>query len=341
MSVRAANAISEAAIEAATPAYLAAVAAEIDGHHADDAWQRVAAIIGRAHVLINLEGIADAVRLVRMTGNGAADMFQRPEDPFESLEPGAFDEAIREFEGRVPRLAETARRLAAEGLERGGAIVAAERAGEAMRAMSASGLVARVMGGSFFVTGADKTTIVNLKALLAEAIRGGVSVDEAGKIIGVPLAEFVDRAQLAGAANLAKARLQTIYRTNLASAYNEAQGRVLEAPAVQPFVPLVMRTEIRDRRTRGNPSGLYPDAGFHWQMHGYVGTMDEFRQRGIVGPCGYSCRGGIRGVSRAEAARHGWVDDEGRLDTEAIARHNGARTAILDRGDFPDPGFLA
>ena len=70
-------------------------------------------------------------------------------------------------------------------------------------------------------------------------------------------------------------RLETIYRNNLGSSYNEASARILEEPDVHEVIPLVMLNEIRDRRTRGNPNGLYPDRGFHWQMDGFVGTMSS------------------------------------------------------------------
>ena len=309
-------------------------------------WNEFALAFARAQVLASLYGRARAARQARLLGvempfddqevDENVARFQRTKVEFE---PGPFLEAVRGFADKVPRLRPEVNELVNRARAQAQAIVEAEQAGVVDLLAARSPLVDRAVRGSFFVTGADKTTTVDLKALIAQAIRGQVSVDEAGEMVGLNLSQFVEEAQLAGASNLTKFRLQTIYRNNLSSAYNDAQVRVLDSEPVRRLVPLMQLTEIRDRRTRGNPNGFYPDKGFHWQMNGFVGTIDDFRRLGIVPPNGHNCRGGLRALSLAESRRRGFVTAEGVVDRAAVDRHNGERLAILRSGQYPDPGF--
>lgn len=346
--------IIAAGIREAASDYRAGVAAQIEGLPGDVHWNRVEKILARAYVLAGLVGLEAAARQARRHG---AELDMGPEEPITTpegfrreddaagaleaaFEPGPFFEAIEGFEGRVPMLAREVRELAEQAQNFSAAVMNGERRHAASVALGRSGIAQMATSGTFFVTGADKTTIINLKALLGEVIRGDVTADAAGRILGVSLGEFASRAKLAGAVNLTNNRLQTIFRNNLSSAYNDAQARILSSGAVRKALPLMMLEEIRDRRTRGNPTGLYPD-GFHWQMNGYVGTAEDFRSLGLTPPNGHNCRASVRGVTFGEAKRRGWIDDDGDLDLQAIRDYNGERAAIIGRGDYPDPGFLA
>lgn len=342
--------IQAEAIEVAGQDYRSAVAAELAGRPSDEHWRRVARVLARAHVLIGLEGIADGSNEASRLGASLPEPGPPPsEAPLTFAEPGLsasfeagpFVEAVRDFEGRVPRLAEEVAALTRQGLSVSEAVVVAERAGAALGALSKAGAVQAATGGSFFVTGVDGASLIDLRRLLAEVIRGDVTADAAGKMVGVGLSEFAQRARMQAGVNLTNGRLQTIFRNNLSQSYNSARAAVLTKPEVRRAIPLMMLMEIRDRRTRGNPTGIYRDRGFHWQMHKYVGTVEDFDRLGLRPPNGHNCRGSLRGVSVHEAKRSGWVTGEGELDRGALDAYNGARLAIISRGDYPDPGFLS
>ena len=115
-----------------------------------------------------------------------------------------------------------------------------------------------------------------------------------------------------------------------------------------PSKPFTMRTatyplweirEVMDERTRGNPSGIYSDDGFHWQVNGYVNTMAELVRQNCVPPCGRNCRASLHPVTYAEAERMRLVRADGTIDFEELRDYNGNRQQYIDRGLYPDPGY--
>ena len=341
--------VLEAAIEAAGRAYREAVADTVEGKPSEQRWRVVARVMAQAQVLAGLFGLAHSARQLGLLGQEQQMSEQRiTEGEVETFaaeletgfEPGMFVDAVRQFENRVPRLRSEVGRLIQKAKANARAVVNAEATGVLGVLARQNGIAAQVVSGSFFVSDVDGQTVVNLRTLLAEAIRGDVSADEAGRLIGVPLPEFIDRAQLAGAADLTRSRLQVIYRNNISSAANEGQAEQLSRQEVRQIIPLVEISEIRDRRTRGNPGGINK-RGFHWQMDGLVGTISDIRDAGLVPPNGHNCRATLRGIPMAEAKRRGFVNEGGVVDSEAIARHNGERVDIIRRGDYPDPGFAS
>lgn len=345
--------LSAAAELAAARHYAAAVAAELDISDARPHWQAFSCILARAWIIAGLMGAARGSRQARMLGAvlpfddqripevSARDCFQARPTIEAALEGGEFREAVQAFDDRVPRLRSEWERLADQARRLAAAASQAESARAAEMIAVQSAAVRGALRGSFFVSDLDRRTIVKVRDLVAEAIRGLVSEDEAGKLTGLRLPEFIDAAQLAGAANLTRFRLQTVFRTNLAAAYNDGAVRQLTSPAVVDVVPLSEIDEIRDRRTRGNPTGLYPRGGFHWQVDGYVGLAEELVRRGLVPPAGYNCRASVRGVPWPEARRRGFIDAQGDVDRGAVRAWNGEREAIIARGDYPDRGFRA
>jgi hypothetical protein len=97
--------------------------------------------------------------------------------------------------------------------------------------------------------------------------------------------------------------------------------------------------EIMDERTRGNPRGIYRDDGFHWQVNGYVNTIEEIIRQGCVPPCGVNCRARLQPVPAAEARRRGMVRADGSVDFDSIRDYNGSRQRYIDAGLYPDRGY--
>ncbi len=332
----------------AAKAYASAVAADIVQKPDPDAWDRLRRIMARALVLTSLHGLASA-----WAGHGAdiekttdEDMdalktlnFGAPALTLGGIKPGPFLEAIRVFDGRVPAIRSTVERLWERSDRLASAIVRAESAEAVQRLASQSVGVSKAIRGAFWATDMDVDTADRVREIVAKGIRGFVDVDEAGKMIGRGVAETINAAQLAGAGNLTRARIETVLNNNVSSAFNEARVRGLSDPRARVFVPLVMLVEVQDKRTRGNPSGLYPKAGPHYQMNGFVGTTEQLNELGIVPPNGHNCRAAVRGVTLAEAVRKGWMTEDGELIQSVITAHNGGRLALIGRGLYPDPGF--
>ena len=247
----------------------------------------------------------------------------------EAFQPAPFQQAINDFAKRIPRLRAEIDPM----FRRANALAAAVTDLEATAAVSdlaeQSTAIREAIARSFWVSDVDRETIINLKALVSDVLTGNVEVDEEAKLVGLPLPEFINEAKLAGAANLTDARLEVVLRNNVASALAAGQTTALRRPEVRPLVPLVMLANPEDSRSR--PA--------HAQMAGYVGTIEDFRARGIVAPNGHNCRCKVRGVSIGEARQLGLVNDDGVPDAQAIRAHNGDRERLIETGQYPDPGF--
>ena len=355
MSERDFNSLLAGSFDATRQTYLQAVAAELLGEDAVEDWRAFRDMLARAYVLAGLLGLDAAWRRLRGLGASPPPPDRRPLDPAtfqrerfdfsEIVSIEEFYEAVEGFRERVPVLRDEWDRLvqAASALSRQ---VAEAESAEAITALGERSIaINRALREAFFASDVDLGVIVNLKELVAEAIVGGLSAvtDERGKLVvqGVKLPEFIQRAELAGAQNLTEARLETIYRNNLRHAFNEGQVRALTSIEAREVAPLMFLSNPRDRRSRGNPTGLYPDQGFHFQMHGYVNTADEFIRLGIVPPNGHNCRCGIRPVTTFEAFRLGITDRDGNLLPDGLTKHNGVRQNVIDRGDYPDRGWIS
>lgn len=118
-----------------------------------------------------------------------------------------------------------------------------------------------------------------------------------------------------------------------------SDGSTQPAGSVRDSVhPLWEIREVMDRRTRGNPSGDFPE-GSHWQVNGYINTIDEIIRQNCVPPCGRNCRASLVPVTERRAQGLGLIDSVGRINYAALRNYNQARQAYIDRGLYPDPGF--
>ena len=242
---------------------------------------------------------------------------------FEEFAPEPFQEAIDLFEDRVPMLAHNVPHIAAIAKQQAADIAMAERMGVVAKLDAQSNAISKSLGQAFWVSDVDMPTTIALKDLIGQAMRG-VMPDER-----MTLPEFISRAWLEGAQNLTAARLETIYRTNLQSAFTEGHMASMRSPEVKSVAPLAMIVEIQDPRSRDH----------HAAMDGYINTVEYFDRFQIAPPNGFNCRGTVRVVSWTEAENLGLVGDDGEIDWKALERYNGNRQGYIDRGEYPDPGF--
>ena len=317
-----------AAFQQSAPAYIEAVAATIEGSPSE-AWRDFEVVTARAILLSYLVGIAQTFEEAEI----AADQFEPdkvayakidwPLDVgFDEFRVEPFEEAIRLFDERIPMLASNVPKLAQIAKAQAAEIAMAEKLGVVAKLDGQTNAISQALGTAFWVSDVDQPTTIALKDLISQAVRG-VLPDER-----LSLPEFIDRAWLVGAQGLTASRLETVYRTNMQSAYNEGHMSTLRAPEVKKVAPLVMIVEMQDPRSRDH----------HAAMNGYIHTVEEFDRRQLSPPNGYNCRGTVRTVSWTEAERLGLVDND-QIDFDALKRYNGNRQGYIDRGEYPDPGF--
>lgn len=134
-----------------------------------------------------------------------------------------------------------------------------------------------------------------------------------------------------------RTQVETQVKTAMSGAYNHGSREIIRRNI--SAVPVTMLVEIRDARTRGNPRGKYPDAPPHYQMDRFCAPSDDPIWDRITPPNGWRCRGGSRGMSVPEVRRRGWLTDSGELDREKLRSEFAAQWGILERGEYPDPGF--
>lgn len=334
---------SAAAAVVADEAYREAIALQIQGRDASAAWERFRVVVARSIMLTMLTGYTAAVGLAQRLGapkpepekqdNARADLVRILSDEGDAFKAEPFVAAIEAATSKIPvgSLEMQSLLKASEALSQ--TIRLSEEATALTSLVKRSTAVREAVRGSFWVTDATEATTVTLRDLVADTIRG------ASDGTGYTLPEFIDKAQVSGAANLSRARLEVVLRNNTARAYSDGHVAAAKDPAVRRVVPLQQIDEIRDRRTRGNPGGLYPDGGPHFQMDGYINTIDEIERQGLQPPNGHQCRARLRPVSIPRARRLGLVDDQGQPLPDAIKTYNGARQGIIDRGEYPDEGF--
>lgn len=132
-------------------------------------------------------------------------------------------------------------------------------------------------------------------------------------------------------------RLETIYRTNVAAAYEAGRQQVIFNDRDDDPFGYVMYSAIMDNRTRPT----------HKALHGKVMEKSEPAWSSISPPNGYNCRCTIVELTQGQIDRYGYKvsKSEGRLSTQVVELPNGKeaqRTLFeLDNGAVfkTDVGF--
>jgi hypothetical protein len=331
--------------------YRLAIASQIRGEDEDanEAWEKYGEALGWTLTIAALTGQAEAHKATPRKGEDwqASDWPDKKPQRFATWAAGQpvagpWWAAIFRFRRRIPRSWATVQktRLRMSNLARK---IAQSESREAIQSMTKrlEGLRSAT-SNSFVLKGATKAQAKRIQELLAKSVEEG-STAKGLKTGG--LSGFIRRAQVEGVIGMTAARMETVYRTNVSSVYNEETLETMDDPKVQVWAPLLELVEVHDRRTRGAPGGVYKakgqsaNPGKHWQMDGYIETAERIRQQGLTPPNGYNCRGGLLAVTFEEAESKGFVKKDGTLDRGALDRYNAARQRIIDRGEYPDPGF--
>ena len=132
-------------------------------------------------------------------------------------------------------------------------------------------------------------------------------------------------------------RLETIYRTNVAAAYEAGRQQVIFNDREDDPFGYVMYSAIMDNRTRPT----------HKALHGKVMEKSDPAWDAIAPPNGYNCRCTVISITKGQARRYGLevTSSDGKLSTQVIELPNGKeaqRTLFeLDNGAVfkTDVGF--
>ena len=132
-------------------------------------------------------------------------------------------------------------------------------------------------------------------------------------------------------------RTETIYRTNVAAAYEAGRQKVIFNNRENDPFPFVMYSAIMDNRTRPT----------HKALHGKVMEKSDPAWDAIAPPNGYNCRCTVISITKGQARRYGLevTSSEGKLSTQVVELPNGKeaqRTLFeLDNGAVfkTDVGF--
>ncbi len=132
-------------------------------------------------------------------------------------------------------------------------------------------------------------------------------------------------------------RLQTIYQTNMQSAY--MSGRYQQQVAQASSRPFWQYWAVLDGQTR--PA--------HRAMHGRIFRFDDPGWRSFYPPCGYRCRCRVRTYNQREMDKRGLQVDRtaGQLQDVQVPLSNGTTATVTrytgsgmgPKGFQPDPGF--
>lgn len=176
----------------------------------------------------------------------------------------------------------------------------------------------RARDRAFAVSGVDRLDLVaRVHEALAKAVREGTTMETFKKDV-LPAFE--------AEGGISRARLETIFRTNIQTAYMAGRhSQMLEAAGVRPFWRY---TAVNDSRTR--PS--------HRALHGLVRRYDDPFWDVFYPPNGFNCRCSVTTLSERQVQERGVEVGRGIPDMiEPLDRETG-RPGLPVR-PWPDPGF--
>lgn len=171
--------------------------------------------------------------------------------------------------------------------------------------------------GAFTLARASTARVAaRVQGVIATALRRGTTTEEAEGQILAALRE--GRSDVAGA-GFTRAYAETVFRTNLASAYAAGRHRQAQDPAVRAVASGWRYVATRDADVRDN----------HIASHNFVAHFDDPVWEVLSPPQGFNCRCALELTLTDELQRRGLADEGGNLQ----------RLAAVPAGAGPDPGF--
>lgn len=301
--------MNDAALERLQESYFRALAMEQQGLGPEPAWTEFRRLFIRAYILSGLFGMAEAVGELKRGGIPiesdnvpieASELAEKYQMPG-TIITAPFADALNAFDDLIPQLRLEVDMLTQEAKAR-----------------------------AFWVTDIESRDALQA---IKKQLRRSLEKETPG------ITGFISLVGGTSAEALGANRLETIYRTNVMSTFNAGRFKQMTRPGIKDATALWELIEIQDRRTRGNPSGLYPGAGPHFQMDGFMAPADDAIWQAIWPPNGFNCRARVALVSWGTARRMGLADEHNNLDLAAIERHNGNRRELISSNQYPDKGF--
>ena len=143
---------------------------------------------------------------------------------------------------------------------------------------------------------AEKAITRAVQGAITSSVKSGVSMPSTSKIVQ-SLGDFT------------RSYANTVYRTNLNTAYTAGRFQQAQEPGVRTVLPAMERWSVRDSSLR---AGRHQDGGEnHAAAHGLVAATTDRIWQTLAPPSGYGCRCGVRLVSVSELRKRGLLDANG------------------------------
>ena len=145
-----------------------------------------------------------------------------------------------------------------------------------------------------------KSAEESLTAAVQRKIAASVETGESAASVSKNIQEMGD---------FTRSYANTVYRTNLNTAYTAGRFQQAQEPGVRTVLPAMERWSVRDSSLR---AGRHQDGGEnHAAAHGLVAATTDRIWQTLSPPSGYGCRCGVRLVSVSELRKRGLLDANG------------------------------
>ena len=171
-----------------------------------------------------------------------------------------------------------------------------------------------------FVNSAEAVVTKRVQALIAQAIKEGVSEVDTGRRI-VRNVDFVRKETAAWTESYSR----MVFRTNVNTAVTAGRFRQVRDPDIKAVLPAFRFDSVGDADTRGN----------HDAADGLIMSVDNQAWTRIAPPLGYNCRCQVSLVSLPMLRRMGRVGSDGSIREDRVPASAGA-DAGFRHGGRPD-----
>lgn len=136
---------------------------------------------------------------------------------------------------------------------------------------------------------------------------------------GLSFSEWRNQLDLDAVRNLSSSRLETVYRTNMTSVYNNSTRYNAASAGVTPYL---MFDAVGDSRTRAS----------HQELDGIIKRADHPFWNKYTPPLGYNCRCGVIPLSQEDAEARGITSENAQLPEPDRGFGDGERIGDMSTG---------